>query len=168
RHQGEARAEREPCPGTAVHACARQARADHRPAAQGTRVEPLVSRASVARPGTQASSESATPGSRLSPFGASGTREGWAHAQSRRRPAFLAPRSALPRSLKTLSGSDAMPRTKPPFRADHVGSILRSAAIKDARARHEKGALTDAELKAVEDREIDKIIKKQEEVGLEV
>ena len=57
-------------------------------------------------------------------------------------------------------------RTKPPFRADHVGSILRSAAIKDARARHEAGKLPGADLKAVEDREIDKIVKKQEEIGL--
>jgi 5-methyltetrahydropteroyltriglutamate--homocysteine methyltransferase len=58
-------------------------------------------------------------------------------------------------------------RTRPPFRADHVGSILRSAAIKDARAKHEAGKLSDAELKAVEDREIEKIIKKQEEIGLQ-
>jgi 5-methyltetrahydropteroyltriglutamate--homocysteine methyltransferase len=58
-------------------------------------------------------------------------------------------------------------RTRPPFRADHVGSILRSAAIKDARARHEAGKLSDAELKAVEDREIEKIVKKQEEIGLQ-
>ena len=59
-------------------------------------------------------------------------------------------------------------RTKPPFRADHVGSILRSAAVKDARAKHEAGKLADAELKAVEDREIDKIIKKQEDIGLKL
>jgi 5-methyltetrahydropteroyltriglutamate--homocysteine methyltransferase len=58
-------------------------------------------------------------------------------------------------------------RTKPPFRADHVGSILRSAPIKDARAKHEAGKLPDAELKAVEDREIEKIVKKQEEIGLQ-
>ena len=58
-------------------------------------------------------------------------------------------------------------RTRPPFRADHVGSILRSAPIKDARARHEAGRLPDAELKAVEDREIEKIVKKQEEIGLQ-
>ena len=42
-----------------------------------------------------------------------------------------------------------MPRTKPPFRADHVGSLLRSAA-----------------LAAVEDREIEKVIRKQEDIGL--
>jgi 5-methyltetrahydropteroyltriglutamate--homocysteine methyltransferase len=58
-------------------------------------------------------------------------------------------------------------RTKPPFRADQVGSILRSAPIKDARAKHEAGKLSDADLKAVEDREIEKIVKKQEEIGLQ-
>src|SRR5512142_1607230 len=64
-------------------------------------------------------------------------------------------------------GDDPMTaRTRPPFRADHVGSILRSAAIKEARAKHEAGKLSDAELKAVEDREIEKIVKKQEEIGL--
>ena len=59
-----------------------------------------------------------------------------------------------------------MQRTKPPFRADHVGSLLRSAALKDARAKREAGQITDA-LKAVEDREIAAIIKKQEEIGLQ-
>jgi 5-methyltetrahydropteroyltriglutamate--homocysteine methyltransferase len=61
-----------------------------------------------------------------------------------------------------------MQRTKPPFRADHVGSFLRPAALKEARAKREKGAITPAELKAVEDREIEKIIKKQEELGLKL
>jgi len=59
-------------------------------------------------------------------------------------------------------------RSKPPFRADHVGSILRTAPIKDARAKREKGQISQAELTAVEDREIEKIIKKQEEIGLKV
>jgi 5-methyltetrahydropteroyltriglutamate--homocysteine methyltransferase len=59
-----------------------------------------------------------------------------------------------------------MKRTKPPFRADHVGSFLRPAALKEARAKREKGAITPAELKAVEDREIEKIIAKQQEIGL--
>src|SRR5215208_7733846 len=59
-----------------------------------------------------------------------------------------------------------MQRTKPPFRADHVGSLLRSAALKEARARREANQVTDAQLKAVEDREIDAIIKKQELTGL--
>ena len=59
-----------------------------------------------------------------------------------------------------------MTRTKPPFRADHVGSFLRPAALKEARARREKGTISQAELKAVEDREIEKIVAKQEEIGL--
>jgi 5-methyltetrahydropteroyltriglutamate--homocysteine methyltransferase len=61
-----------------------------------------------------------------------------------------------------------MPRSKPPFRADVVGSILRTAALKDTRAKREKGEISAAQLKDVEDREIEKIIKKQEEVGLQV
>src|SRR6476646_4074965 len=61
-----------------------------------------------------------------------------------------------------------MQRTKAPFRADHVGSFLRPAALKEARAKREQGAITAAELKAVEDREIEKIIKKQEELGLKL
>ena len=57
-------------------------------------------------------------------------------------------------------------RTKPPFRADHVGSLLRTAPLKEARAKRERGEIDAAALKAVEDREIEKIIKKQEDVGL--
>jgi 5-methyltetrahydropteroyltriglutamate--homocysteine methyltransferase len=57
-------------------------------------------------------------------------------------------------------------RTKPPFRADHVGSLLRSAALKDARGKREKGEITAEQLKAVEDREIETLIKKQEATGM--
>jgi methionine synthase II (cobalamin-independent) len=60
-----------------------------------------------------------------------------------------------------------MKRTNPPFRADHVGSLLRPAALKQARERRAKGEIDAAELKAVEDREIERVIKKQEEVGLQ-
>jgi len=59
-------------------------------------------------------------------------------------------------------------RTKAPFRADHVGSLLRPAPLKEARAKHGKGEIGADALKAVEDREIEKAIKKQEEVGLKV
>jgi 5-methyltetrahydropteroyltriglutamate--homocysteine methyltransferase len=58
-------------------------------------------------------------------------------------------------------------RTTPPFRADHVGSLLRPAALKQARERRAKGEIDAAELKAVEDREIQRIIKRQEDVGLQ-
>ena len=57
-------------------------------------------------------------------------------------------------------------RTKPPFRADHVGSLLRPAALKAARERHAKEEISAAALREVEDREIETIIKKQEAVGL--
>ena len=59
-----------------------------------------------------------------------------------------------------------MQRTKPPFRADHVGSLLRPAALKEARAKRAKNEITAAQLQAVEDREIETIIRRQEEVGL--
>jgi 5-methyltetrahydropteroyltriglutamate--homocysteine methyltransferase len=60
-----------------------------------------------------------------------------------------------------------MKRTKPPFRADHVGSLLRPASLKQAREKRAKGEISAADLKAVEDREIERVIKKQEEVGLQ-
>jgi 5-methyltetrahydropteroyltriglutamate--homocysteine methyltransferase len=61
-----------------------------------------------------------------------------------------------------------MQRPTPPFRADHVGSLLRPAALKEARAQHAEKKISDAELADVENREIDKIVKKQEEVGLKL
>jgi 5-methyltetrahydropteroyltriglutamate--homocysteine methyltransferase len=59
-----------------------------------------------------------------------------------------------------------MQRTMPPFRADHVGSLLRTAPLKEARAKRERGEISAEALKAVEDREIEKIIKRQEAIGL--
>jgi methionine synthase II (cobalamin-independent) len=61
-----------------------------------------------------------------------------------------------------------MPDTTAPYRADEVGSLLRTAPLKEARARREKGEITPAQLKAVEDEEIRKIVKKQEEAGLKL
>jgi 5-methyltetrahydropteroyltriglutamate--homocysteine methyltransferase len=60
-----------------------------------------------------------------------------------------------------------MKRATPPFRADHVGSLLRTASLKDARARREKGDISADDLKAIEDREIDAIIRKQQDIGLQ-
>ncbi|HWL04701.1 MAG TPA: 5-methyltetrahydropteroyltriglutamate--homocysteine S-methyltransferase [Xanthobacteraceae bacterium] len=59
-----------------------------------------------------------------------------------------------------------MQRTRPPFRADQVGSLLRPPALKEARAARERGEIDAAALKAVEDREIAAAIAKQEEIGL--
>ena len=61
-----------------------------------------------------------------------------------------------------------MQRTTPPFRADHVGSLLRPAALKEARAKRERSEISADALRAVEDREIEKVIKKQEEIGLKL
>src|SRR5215469_17018611 len=58
-------------------------------------------------------------------------------------------------------------RTKPPFRADHVGSLLRPPALKKAREQRVKGEITPAQLKEIEDREIERVIRKQEDMGLQ-
>jgi len=60
-----------------------------------------------------------------------------------------------------------MTRTTPPFRADHVGSILRTEPLKQARAKRAAGTISAEELAAVEDVEIRKIIALQESVGLD-
>jgi 5-methyltetrahydropteroyltriglutamate--homocysteine methyltransferase len=57
-------------------------------------------------------------------------------------------------------------REKPPFRADHVGSLLRSARLKAARELRARGELAEAEFKEIEDREVESVIRKQESVGL--
>src|SRR4029078_13151907 len=49
-----------------------------------------------------------------------------------------------------------------------VASLLRPAALKEARAKRAKGEITAEALRQVEDREIEKVIKKQEEVGLKL
>src|SRR6185312_14309671 len=57
-------------------------------------------------------------------------------------------------------------RAIPPFRADHVGSLLRSAPLKEARKKRAKAEISAEALKAVEDREIAAVIRKQEDIGL--
>jgi 5-methyltetrahydropteroyltriglutamate--homocysteine methyltransferase len=59
-----------------------------------------------------------------------------------------------------------MQRDAPPFRADHVGSLLRPPELKQARARHESGEIGADELRAIEDRTIEALIAKQAEIGL--
>jgi 5-methyltetrahydropteroyltriglutamate--homocysteine methyltransferase len=56
--------------------------------------------------------------------------------------------------------------TRPPFRADHVGSFLRPAALIDARARFAAGDIDAAELRAVEDEAIRGVVAFQEGLGL--
>jgi methionine synthase II (cobalamin-independent) len=56
---------------------------------------------------------------------------------------------------------------KPPFRADHVGSLLRPQDLHEARAKNRKGELSDAELKKVQDKDIRDVVKLQESIGLQ-
>jgi methionine synthase II (cobalamin-independent) len=58
-------------------------------------------------------------------------------------------------------------RTKPPFRADHVGSLLRPPQLLRARDDFANGRIDAAALRAVEDDAIRKIVRKQEEIGLQ-
>jgi 5-methyltetrahydropteroyltriglutamate--homocysteine methyltransferase len=58
-------------------------------------------------------------------------------------------------------------RTTPPFRADHVGSLLRSDSLLRAREDHAAGQLTDDGLRAIEDEEIRHIVAMQRDVGLQ-
>ncbi|MFM9974831.1 MAG: 5-methyltetrahydropteroyltriglutamate--homocysteine S-methyltransferase [Beijerinckiaceae bacterium] len=58
-------------------------------------------------------------------------------------------------------------RAMPPFRADMVGSLLRTQAVKDARESKAAGTISQAELTAIEYSEIAALVKKQEAVGLQ-
>jgi 5-methyltetrahydropteroyltriglutamate--homocysteine methyltransferase len=57
-------------------------------------------------------------------------------------------------------------RTTPPFRADHVGSLLRPAALLRARQERADGVIDDARLRAVEDDAVRSVIETQREIGL--
>ncbi len=65
------------------------------------------------------------------------------------------------------SGQHAAKAGGPPFRADHVGSLLRPQALKDAFRDHHAGKLTDEEFRAIQDRCIREAVTMQEQVGLQ-
>src|ERR1700761_4816804 len=58
-------------------------------------------------------------------------------------------------------------RATPPFRADHVGSLLRPPRLLQARAEFAAGRLSADDLRAVEDEAITDVVRMQEEVGLQ-
>ena len=58
------------------------------------------------------------------------------------------------------------PRTSPPFRADHVGSLLRPPELLQARDDFAAGRIDAAELRGIEDDAIREAVRRQEEVGL--
>ena len=61
-----------------------------------------------------------------------------------------------------------LPQTRktPPFRAEHIGSLLRPAALLEVRRRHARGEIDDVALSAAEDRAIEEAVRLQERVGL--
>jgi len=58
-------------------------------------------------------------------------------------------------------------RTSPPFRADHVGSLLRPQRLLEARERKAKGEIDRAALRRVEDECIREVVALQERIGLQ-
>ena len=54
-----------------------------------------------------------------------------------------------------------------PFRADHVGSLLRPESIHKARKDYQEGKITAEQLREIENKEIKRIVDKQVEVGLQ-
>ena len=59
------------------------------------------------------------------------------------------------------------PRLRPPFRADHVGSLLRPPELLQARADNAAGLIDETGLRRVEDDAIREVVRRQEEVGLQ-
>src|SRR5205823_4122416 len=76
-------------------------------------------------------------------------------------------RLTLERSIVTDSPLQKGSPVGPPFRADHVGSLLRPPELLQARTEHQAGRLSDDELRRVEDRAIQDVVRMQEEIGLQ-
>src|SRR5688572_13016371 len=79
----------------------------------------------------------------------------------------LATESCTSSTSSSPHGENEMPLHQPPFRADHVGSLLRPPALAKARADHAAGHATVAQLKVAEDQAIREVVRMQEEVGLQ-
>ncbi|MCY7810380.1 5-methyltetrahydropteroyltriglutamate--homocysteine S-methyltransferase [Bacillus spizizenii] len=67
-----------------------------------------------------------------------------------------------------VAGQKTEKQRKAPFRADHVGSLLRSAPVKEARQKKAAGEITADQLRDIENQEITRIVEKQKEIGLDV
>src|SRR3954470_7251436 len=91
-----------------------------------------------------------------------------AAARPSRRPSRRMLYDALysPGSPVPAGGEPVSARTKPPFRADHVGSLLRPPELLRARADHRAGTLDDAGLRAAEDEAIKDVVQLQEDLGI--
>ena len=60
-----------------------------------------------------------------------------------------------------------MTTTLPPFRADHVGSLLRPAVLTQARERFKRGDMDANALREAEDTAIADVIQRQQDIGLQ-
>jgi methionine synthase II (cobalamin-independent) len=67
-------------------------------------------------------------------------------------------------NVRTQSASSVV-GARPPFRAEHIGSLLRPAELLRERARFAKGEINAAELRSAEDDAIADVIRRQEQVG---
>jgi 5-methyltetrahydropteroyltriglutamate--homocysteine methyltransferase len=68
---------------------------------------------------------------------------------------------------QTVNEITSGPRSRPPFRADHVGSLLRPKELLHAREDAAAGKITLEELRALEDEAIRDVVKMQHDVGLQ-
>ena len=87
-------------------------------------------------------------------------------AQGRVRAFAEPPKGALRDDARASTLRRMAARMLPPFRADHVGSLLRPPALLDARARHRAGELDDAGLREAEDAAIRDVVALQREAGV--
>jgi 5-methyltetrahydropteroyltriglutamate--homocysteine methyltransferase len=65
-----------------------------------------------------------------------------------------------------MSGEDLPGQDLPPFRADHVGSLLRPQELLQARADHAAGRIAQGELRRIEDGCIAEVVRMQQDIGL--
>jgi 5-methyltetrahydropteroyltriglutamate--homocysteine methyltransferase len=78
------------------------------------------------------------------------------------------PRADRSSSIPPSQDGAPMKRTSPPFRAEHIGSLLRPAELMAARREHAAGRIDDDGLKAIEQDAIRRVVKLQEDAGLQL
>lgn len=72
-----------------------------------------------------------------------------------------------PTCQRVLPGNAIARAHTPPFRAEHVGSLLRPSDLLDARARHSRGEISEIELRQIENAAVRYVVKLQEDLGFE-
>ena len=72
----------------------------------------------------------------------------------------------FPGSCSSMPAPTSYTRNKPPFRAEHVGSLLRPQALRAKRKEMEEKQKVPSDLKAIEDGAIKHAIKLQREIGI--